>query len=408
MKREKLSLTQYSKAIQLVLGNVPVIGKDEASLAESVGMVLRRDVKADRPLPPFNRSAMDGYAVKSSNIAAGKANLKVVGVVEAGAGYSGRLKNGEAIKIMTGAPLPAGADAVVKVENSRKLSDNFVELKENSAKKWLNVHKKGSDIKKGVVLVKAGELLTAPKSATIASAGITMPEVSRKIKAVFFTSGNEVIAPEKKPLPYQIRDANASSLLSFISNVPQVSASFGGLLRDNKKLFVSRLGKAIKENDLLIVTGGVSMGDSDYTYKAFEELGVREIFHKAAIRPGKPVWFGIKGRCVVFGLPGNPVSVMVTFHQFVLPAVMKMSGAKSAYPKKLFLPLLVDVQKKHSLREFRISMLADNGKTVTPIPGYNGSGDFVSASRSDGVLVLPEKDKILKAGTVVEFHPWVL
>jgi molybdopterin molybdotransferase len=189
--------------------------------------------------------------------------------------------------------------------------------------------------------------------------------------------------------------------------MPSVSASFEGPLKDDPAVFKKKLLKAMAGSDVVIVTGGVSMGDSDYTYRVLEEIKVKKIFHKCAIRPGKPLWFGRSGRnprCAVFGLPGNPVSVMATFHEFVLPALKKMSGALDVMPLSLRLPLISPLSKKHSLREFRPALLSDAG--IASVKGYKGSGDFINASLGDGFVVLPEDKMDFAVGEIVEFHPW--
>jgi len=405
MKNKKL--TPYSKAIEVVLNSALPVNSVKVSLKKAAGLVLRKPIKGDRPLPPFNRSAMDGYAVKCADFKNGTARIAVAGVLEAGSQWKGKLKKGYCVKIMTGAPLPDGAEAVVKVEHSRRVG-NDVELTEPRLKKWLNVHRKGADSKKGELLVQKGSFLTPGTLAVAASVGATTLTVTRKINVTIITTGNELIPPHRKPKPSQIRDSNSFFLMGCFSGISWANASYAGTVSDDPKKFREVITGAIKKSDMVLVTGGVSMGDSDYTYRVLNEIGVSKRFHKAAIRPGKPLWFGSKGKTVVFGLPGNPVSVAVTFHEFVLPALRKMAGLSGgdALPLSVTLPLSQPVRKKHDMREFRISVLSNGGKSVEPVAGYQGSGDFVSASKSDGVIVLPESARELKTGTSVEFHPW--
>lgn len=393
--------------MKLVLNSAFPLNKTKVSLKKAAGMVLRKPVRGDRPLPPFNRSAMDGYAVKCAGFKNGSARLKIAGVLEAGSEWKGRLKKGESVKIMTGAPLPDGAEAVVKVEQSRRVG-NDVELTEPGINKWLNVHRKGADSKKGQLLLESGSFLAPGALAVAASVGAATLIVTRRINVTVITTGNELIQPHRKPKPSQIRDSNSVYLMGRFSGIGWAKASYAGTVIDDPKKFRKAITGAIKKSDVVIVTGGVSMGDSDYTYRVLNEIGVSKKFHKAAIRPGKPVWFGSKGKTLVFGLPGNPVSVAATFHEFVMPALKKMAGLSDgdALPMSVTLPLSQPVRKKHALREFRISVLANCGKSVEPVASYQGSGDFVSASKSDGVIVLPESARELKIGTLVEFHPW--
>lgn len=395
----------HSTALRLVLENVPVVSAERIKLAMAAGRAIRDTVLADRQLPPFNRSAMDGYAVRSADFKNGVASLRCVGTLEAGRIWKGRLKKGEALKIMTGAPVPEGADMVVMVERS-SATGNMVELREPSAARRLNIHRKGSDAREGEVLIGEGERFNALRVSVAASAGCVNPLVARKIRVSVISTGDEVIAPDKKPKPFQIRDANSAHLMARLSCIDLVAASFGGLVPDDPAAFKKTFKRAIASSDMVLISGGVSMGDSDFTFKTLATLGVKQIFHKSAIRPGKPVWFGIKGKAVVFGLPGNPVSVAVTFHEFVLPAIRKMAGLNNPAPRKLLLPLAGDVIKKNRLKEFLPARVTEDGMSVEPVKSYKGSGDFVSASKSDGVIVLPEKAETLKAGRVVEFHPW--
>lgn len=395
----------YQRALSLVFKNLPLIGTENVKLVHLTGRVLRRPVKADRPLPPFNRSAMDGYAAKFSDFKNRRATLECVGILEAGRSWKGKIGKGETIRIMTGAPVPDGADVVVMVEHS-KVSGDTVLLDEPKLVKWLNIPRMGSDTKKGNVLIGEGELLKPVHISVAASVGFDRATVSKKIKTCVIVTGTELVPVNKKPKPFQIRDSNSGHLLSRLSGFNFVDANFGGLLRDDLEYFRKTVKKAIEKNDLVIISGGVSVGDFDYTSRILSEVGVKKVFHRIAIRPGKPVWFGRAGRTVVFGLPGNPVSVAVTFHEFVLPAIKKMAGMKKPDSVSIFLPLSADISKKHALREFRVAGIEDGGSSVAVVRSYHGSGDFVSASKSDGVIVMPEEARALKAGQLVEFHPW--
>ena len=405
MKNKKL--TPYSKAMALVLKTALPVSSVKVSLKKAAGLVLRKAVKSDRPLPPFNRSAMDGYAVKCADFKNGSANLKVIGVLEAGSSWKGRLKRGESIKIMTGAPVPDGAEAVIKVEQSRR-SGNNVELTQPRIEKWLNIHRKGADCKKGELLLEGGSLLAPGAMSVAAAVGQTNPTVTRKIIVTVITTGSELVPAHRKPAPSQIRESNSYLLMSRLAGISWVKAGYAGTVRDDPNKFRRVITGAIKKSDMVIVTGGVSMGDTDYTYRVLNQIGVKEKFHKAAIRPGKPLWFGKKGRTLVFGLPGNPVSVAVTFHEFAMPALRKMAGLDGGaiLPVSITLPLAGPVKKKHKLREFRVASIVNGGRAVAVVSSYQGSGDFVSAAKSDGVIVLPEQAKQLKAGEPVEFHPW--
>jgi molybdopterin molybdotransferase len=401
MKDEKLM--PHRVALEAVLRTVKQIGTENVKLADSAGRVLRTPIKADRPLPPFNRSAVDGYALRIADFHNGKALLDCIGILEAGNIFKKRIKAGEALKIMTGAPVPEGADAVIKVEHSERTGNN-VELEERNLNKWLNVHRIGSDAKKGETILDKGVVLNPLHLSVASSVGATNLSVSRLIKTSVISTGTELVPTGKKPKPFQIRDGNSAFLIARILSTGLAEARFEGVIPDDLQKIKNAIRNSLAISDMVIISGGVSVGDSDFTGEAFEQLGVKKIFHRCAMRPGKPVWFGVKGNKTVFGLPGNPVSIAVAFHEFVLPAI-KQIAMSYPMPKALFLPLETEIQKRHSLKEFRVALITKTG-AVEAVKSYGGSGDFVSSSKSDGIIVIPENSNKIKAGTTVEFHPW--
>lgn len=399
------ALTPFAKAQAAVLRAVTPLPAIRLPLEKAFGFVLRETIRADRPLPPFNRSAMDGYAVRYADLAKGLRRFRCAGTLEAGAAWRGKVRRGECLKIMTGAPVPAGCDAVEQVEKS-KADGAYIELFTDAPERWQHIHRMGADCKKGARLIVPGEPLTPGRVAVAASAGAATVAVTRAIRVAVIASGSELVGVSQKPAPYQIRDSNGRFLLARLAAIPWTTTTFGGVIQDDPRTLRRALAQALKKNDVLIVTGGVSMGERDHIPDVLKECGVRNRIYKSAIRPGKPIWFGVKGKTAVFGLPGNPVSVAATFSEFVLPALRKMAGFGVAVPPALRLPLAAPAKKKHTLREFRVGCYADGGAAVAPVAGYQGSGDFVSASRSDGVIVIPEEARELPAGTIVEFHPW--
>jgi molybdopterin molybdotransferase len=401
----KEELLPFTEARAIALASVKAVGSETVEPEKALGRILRAPLTADRPLPPFNRAAMDGYAIRSADIQHGTARLKCVGILEAGKQWKGVIHSGETVKIMTGAPLPDGADAVVKVESS-SVEGEMVTLKDPSAAKGSNVHEQGKDASRGETLAAEGAVLNPRCLAVAASIGATRVKVSRLIKVGVIVSGNELIQSAKKPAPVQIRDCNSHTLTHSLAMSGLASPKFYGIVADDPGKLAATIKKAIGQNDMVVISGGVSMGDTDYTYRVLKQLNVKKLFHRIAIRPGKPVWFGLAGKKPVFGLPGNPVSVTVTFHQIVLPVLRTMARAASVLPANYLLPLGMDVSKKHGLREFLLASLSDSGRTVVPQLGYQGSGDFVSAAKSAGVMVIPEEARSLTKGTVVEFNPW--
>lgn len=399
------TLTPFVTARAAVLRAVTPLAAIRLPLEKAFGFVLRKTIRADRPLPPFNRSAMDGYAARYADLAKGLRRFQCVGTLEAGAAWHGKVRPGECLKIMTGAPVPAGCDAVEQVEKS-KTDGAYIEFFTETPERWQHIHRLGADCRKGARLIASGEPLTPGRVAVAASVGAASVTVTRAIRVAVIASGSELVGVARKPAPYQIRDSNSRFLLARLAAIPWATVSFGGVIKDDPRTLRRALASALKKNDLLIVTGGVSMGERDHIPGVLKECGVHNRLYKSAIRPGKPIWFGVKGNIAVFGLPGNPVSVAATFSEFVLPALRKMAGFGVVIPPVLRLPLAAPAKKKHTLREFRVGSYVNDGASVAPVAGYQGSGDFVSAARSDGVIVIPEEARELPAGTIVEFHPW--
>ncbi len=403
--KKNAALTPFAKAQAAVLRAVTPLPTVRLPLEKAFGFVLRETIRADRPLPPFNRSAMDGYAVRYADLAKGVRRFRRAGTLEAGNAWRGKARPGECLKIMTGAPVPAGFDAVEQVEKS-KTGGEYVELFTEAPERWQHIHRMGADCINGARLIAPGDPLTPGRVAVAASVGAASVTVTRAIRVAVIATGNELVDTAQEPAPYQIRDSNSRFLLARLAEIPWAATTFCGVIQDDPRALRRALAAAMKKNDVLIVTGGVSMGERDHVPGVLTECGVQNHLYKSAIRPGKPIWFGIKGKTAVFGLPGNPVSVAATFREFVLPALRKMAGFGVAVPPALRLPLMFPARKKHALREFRVGCYVDGGASVVPVPGYQGSGDFVSAARSDGLIVIPEEARELPAGTVVEFHPW--
>jgi len=350
---------------------------------------------------------MDGFAVRSADFDGSKATLTEVGEVPAGTEWTGRVTKGNCVRIMTGAPVPKGADAVVKVEETTGEGDT-IRMDAPKIEPWHNVHRRAADARKGQVLLRPGRVIEQGAVSVAASVGAHELAASRVINVGVISTGREVVGPSRTPSPFQIRDSNGPTLMAAIAALSWCKGSTFGIAPDTEKGLRRVIAKALERCDVVLLSGGVSMGDYDLVPQVLREFGVRQIVHGAAIRPGKPLWFGATdGGQLVFGLPGNPVSVRVGFREFVTHAVRRMAGLADPFPPALMLPLAEGFTKKNDLTLFAISQLVSaNGVTqVAPVP-HEGSGDFVSAAQSDGVFVFPAKLNALAAGDIVEFHPW--
>ncbi len=402
-----IGLLPVDQVHKRIAKHAKLVPSEAVPLRKASCRLLRAPIRADRNIPPFNRSAMDGYAVRSADFDGTTASLTEVANIPAGTEWTGRVTKGTCARIMTGAPVPKGADAVVMVERTQRGGD-IVHVDDPKIGPWGNIHRRGADARKGQVLLKPGQLLAQGQVAVAASVGANEVEVARLINVAVISTGREVVKPSAAPSPFQIRDANGPALMAAVDGLPWCKGKALGIAPDTESGLSRVIAKALGQSDVILLTGGVSMGEFDLVPQILRQAGVKQVFHGAAVRPGKPLWFGAAERGqLVFGLPGNPISTRVGFREFVLPALRRMAGFAQPFPPSLGLPLGEDVKKKHDLTLFAISRLSvQSGRTrVLPVP-HEGSGDLVSAAQSDGVFVFPAQLKSIEAGTPVEFHSW--
>ena len=393
------------EALQKILETAIPLDTHKIPINEALNHVVSQDIKADRPIPPFDRAAMDGYAVQSSDFKEPTVKLQVRGTIQTGVASDLVLKSGEAIQIMTGAPCPEGADAIVKVENA-KLDGDWVELTETRMIPWKHIARQGEDAEVGKVLIEAGTSLTTAGIAVCASVGAAEVEVFKRPKVKIISTGTEIIPPDQRPQQHQIRDCNSAALRT-LSRAMDLSVDFLGIGIDDTEV-LSRMIKDGLEADILLLSGGVSMGNYDHVPRLLEANGVKKVFHKVKIKPGKPIWFGTsESNTYVFGLPGNPVSVQTAFRIFVFPLINRISGENRPESFFLFLPLLEDVKSKTPRENFiPARMINQQGQTFLQYVPTQGSGDFSNFQKSHGLIRCPAEIDLLKAGFVVEFLPW--
>ena len=398
----------YEEAVRAAVEVGEIVGGERVPLSEAGGRVLVDPVLADRDLPPFHRSERDGWAVRSADLVGGRGALAWDGtVIYAGAGETPPLEQGACFKIMTGAPLPEGADAVVMVEKCR--TDNgTVDLQEERIAPDLHVHRQGVDAVSGDVLVPAGVPLGPAQIAVAAAVGAAEVVVRRRVRVSIFATGDELVSISRTPGPSQIRDCNGPGLAALVRSFPWLEPALQRSVGDDRAALEQAIADAIERSDAVVLTGGVSMGDRDLVPDALAARGVDRRLHKVAIRPGKPYWLGsARDGTVVFGLPGNPVSVQVTFREFSLCTLRRIAGFADPMPHALELPLAKGIEKSIPLRQFVPARFVggEQGTEVEPIT-YQGSGDFASAARADGVIVLAEGPSTIGPGSLVPFHPW--
>lgn len=415
-------LLTAEKALKIVLNNVRPLKEQKVHLTEGLNRILAENIYAPENLPPFINSAMDGYAVKARDTKLATpgrpAVLQLLEDLPAGNLPTKKIKNGETIKIMTGAILPAGADAVVRVEDTKsykKSGKTVVEIFQ-SVSKGENIRQIGEDVKKGERVLEKGKLIRAGEIALLAALGIKWLKVYREPVVAILTTGDELVEIEEELTPGKIHDSNSYMLSAEVLKAGGVPLRYG-IIPDKKDILREKFREAIRSADLLLTSAGVSVGEYDLVKKCLLELGFKLKFHTLAIRPGKPLLFGLLRNKPVFGLPGNPVSAMVTFDIFVRPAILKMLGMNRSGSSRgqgittldgYSLPrgeaiLEEKVVKKEGLRYYLRGILRKtNGQYYVHTTGPQGSGIISSLTKADCLIVLPEERKVINKGEKVE------
>jgi molybdopterin molybdotransferase len=392
-----MDMVSEDEARRRVLQSVDSLRERTVLLSRALDCFSARDAVARLELPMFDNSAMDGYAVVASSSRRG-ARLQVIGEQPAGADRQLRISRGEAARIFTGAPIPAGADAVVMQEDTTRNGDEIVVNVDVDPDEFIRRH--GCDLAEGQKILARGERIRSTTIALLASQGLTDVAIGGEVNAAIVSTGDEVVMPGKQLDRGQIYDSNSTLLQALLQRCGASVTSAEHCL-DQREPLVKAIQRGIK-NHVLVITGGVSVGEHDLVQSTLRSLGAKIDIWRVAIKPGKPFLFGQANGCAVFGLPGNPVSAFVTFLQFVRPAILKMMGANNVdlrkVPAKLIIDLTNDGDRPHYVRG-RI----ENG-TFAPI-GRQESHALFGLSQSDALLRVAMGDS-LKAGAIVEVQTW--
>ncbi len=394
----------YERALEIVTSQQFLLPAERVSLFEAYGRVLREDIRADRDDPPVPVSAMDGYGVKSSDVESVPTKLRVKGVIPAGSEEIIEIERGEAVKLFTGSVVPESVETIVPVEWTEE-RNGYVEIK-RSFPKGANVRLPGENYRKGQVLVKEGTVLGAPEVGIAASVGKPYLKVSVKPKIGIVVTGSELLEPwESVESPVQIRNANGYTLYSLVKEAGGEPVYFG-IVRDNKEKTLKVLSEALETCDVLLTSGGVSMGDYDFVKDVVKELGVEVLFYKVQVKPGKPVLFGKKGNRFFFGLPGFPVSVFTSFNLFVYPLLMKIQGAAEIFRPRVKGILVEDFKRRKADRtEFvrcSFSYSSEEGKFLVSPLRRQGSGVLSALVERRALMVVPKGVKSLNRGDSVD------
>ena len=389
-KEEKMLLLEEAQKIINRYGKQN--GVEKVSLIESLGRVLGEDVFSGIEMPPFDKSAMDGYAVNSGD---SSEKYEIIETIPAGGFPKRALKDGQCSKIMTGAPLPDGADRVIKVEVTEEKKGYMHLTGEDNV---FNVCIRGEDIKPGDKILEKGKIMRAQEIGTAASLGLNKVNVNKRVRTGLITTGSEIRDPGEDLGPGQIFNSNGYSLSAQLIN-SGADVAENKIVKDDRSLLRDSFEKMIDSMDLVIISGGVSMGEFDFVPELLEELGVTIHFNKVAIQPGKPTLFGTKGDKIIFGLPGNPVSTFVIFEVLVKPVLMRMAGS-------IYSPVILKgkmekgFKRRKTERDLYIPVHYENG--VVSLIEYHGSAHFISLSKSNGFLKIKRGISEIPQGEMVD------
>ncbi len=390
------------KVLTVISAGVTQPATETVELAASLGRILAEEVRADRDYPPFPRSTRDGYAVRAADVATVPATLRRIGEVRAGEAFSGTVGPGECVQIMTGAPAPAGADAVVMIEDTQARGDQVVINRSLAAR--ANIVPQGSEAARGALLLSPGTRIGYTEISVLAQVGHTRVRVHRRPRVAVLSTGDEVVAAETTPGPTQIRNSNVHSMAAQVALWGGEPVLLGNACDELSEL--ERLMRRGLEEDLLVLTGGVSAGKYDLVEVVLRKLGAEFHFDAVAIRPGRPAVFASCQGKPVFGLPGNPVSTMVTFELFVAPAICMLAGASA--PPLQFLKARLGQPFKQTTRLtlFLPARLEGQGGDVSVrVLPWQGSGDVVTVAQGNCFAVVPDNAGELAAGSWVDVLP---
>lgn len=378
-------MISFQEALDQVQANKIVLVKETIKTEDALNRILAEDIFADRDYPPFDRAAMDGFAVNTEWYnALDRKTMPNQGVLFAGKEYTKQVDKTRSLRIMTGAAVPEGLDAIIKVEDAQIDCDMVFLDGPSKMKSGLNIAQKGEDLKQGNLVLKKGTVLSPQNLQALATIGKVKVIVETKPKIALITTGDEVVDLGLIPNDFQIRNSNLWSIRATLENLG-FSLTFQKHVEDDSDKIKTTINEALQSSDILILTGGVSMGEADFVPRCLEENGVSKVFHKVAIKPGKPIWFGKSENKVVFGLPGNPLSAFLDLHLFVLTFF-------NAKPIKLIKSILVTEQKESPIDRW-IPFYMEDGLVKTK--NFNGSGDVTALINSDGFVLLEKNKKYI-------------
>ncbi len=393
-------LIEYSEAERLVLQSTPRLPVEEMPLGEALGLALARDLEATTDSPPFDNSAVDGFAIRSADAAVGRV-FPVVDEAPAGRPARRSVGEGEAIKIFTGGVIPDGADAVVMVENTSGWGESFELGKVPSPGN--NIRLAGEDTRRGEVILREGTEVGAPEIALAATQGYGALPVYRRPKVVVLSTGTELVEPGTRGLsPGEIFDSNSYAIVAAATEAGAEARRLYAA-SDEANALRSAIEEALETADVVVTSGGVSVGEKDLVKSTMLDLGVEQVFWGVKFKPGKPLFYGTRGETRLFGLPGNPVSAMVCFDLFVRPALMEMMGRRDRRRPRISVYFERDIVNKFGrLHAMRVSLTRTERGWLAESVGAQGSGLVSSLTKADALALIGPAAEGISAGEPVE------
>lgn len=402
-------LLPFNQAQEQIFDQItPVTATETITIKGALGRTLGEEIISPINVPAYNNSAMDGYAIEGGDLPeTGSVTLKVVGSSFAGTPFEGTMRAGESIRIMTGAKIPDGADTVIMQEKATREEEQVSFSSEDNHKAGENVRMAGEDMREGEAVLQPGKMLGAAELGMIASLGYGEVKVKRRIKVAFFSTGDELCSAGETLGDGQIYDSNRYTVFSMLSSLG-VELIDLGIIRDQRELIEQAFLDAAEQADVVITSGGVSVGEADFVKETLDKLGEVN-FWRIAMKPGKPLAFGKINNAWFFGLPGNPVSAMVTFLQFVRPAVNHLAGKERVNPFRIPMRCTNRLKKRPGRLEFQRGIMEqdEKGESVVRGAGHQGSHILRSMSVADCFIVLPAENGGVEAGEWVEVEPFL-
>ncbi len=386
-------MISFEEAYRKVIGSAAVLGNEVVGLAASLGRILAGDVTSDSDMPPFDKSAVDGYACRKADL---NDELEVIEVIPAGKVPEKTITSGKCAKLMTGGMVPDGADTVIMVEYTVESGINKIRFVHE--KTSANICYLGEDIRKDEIVLKKGTLIRPQEIAVLASVGCVEPKVFCRPVVGIISTGDELVEPDQVPAKSQIRNSNAAQLIAQVQKAGAIPQYFG-IAADNEEVTRKIITEALENSDMVLLTGGVSMGDFDFVPQILVELGISIQFKSMAVQPGRPTVFGIKDGKYLFGLPGNPVSSFVQFELLVKPLIFALMGCDFK-PLELKLPMGETYIRRQTKRKSFVPVFIKTGK-VYPVE-YHGSAHIHSYIFADGLVAVELGETTLEEGAIVD------